>query len=432
MAKKTIMLLRKLYTFFIILLSLSACSDDGNVLEGKEKEQNCPNILLIIADDMGLDATPGYPEGTFKPAMPNLDNLASEGITFDNAWAYPLCSPTRASILTGKYGFRTGILSVDGSNISSSETSIQSYLDKNTPSTYAHAVIGKWHLSKFNNLNAPNDLGINHFAGYLQGALNDYHNWTLVINGESKPCTEYHTTKLTDLSIDWIKQQTKPWFCWLAYSAPHTPLHYPPSIMHNQNEAEDSQLSMYLAMIESIDYEIGRLFETLDDNTIVMFVGDNGTDKNVLQLPYRGRKAKGSLFQGGINIPLIISGKGVTRKNVRDENLISTVDLFATIADIAGSGINSYHDSYSFKPLLSSETKGLRPYNYSEVDQGDGYRFAISDGTYKLISNNNMDDELYNLAIDPYESIDLYNSTNTSDINAKLLLTEEANRIKSN
>ncbi len=416
-----------------------ACSDNNELLSTEDKNtdnQQSPNILLIIADDMGLDATSGYSEGAVKPAMPNLDKLASEGITFNNAWAYPLCSPTRASILTGKYGHNTGILNVEGIDISTSEMSIQKYLDENTETLYSHAHIGKWHLSKFNQLTAPNNMGIDYFAGIMQGGVTDYNSWTLVSNGQSETCNEYHTTKMTDLSINWINQQTNPWFCWLAYSAPHTPFHYPPSEMHQQNEADGSDLSMFLAMCESLDYEMGRLFNSMDPetlaNTIIIFIGDNGTDKNVLQLPYRGRKAKGSLYQGGINVPLIVSGYGVNRSNAIDDNLICSVDLFATIADISGAGSNIYEDSFSFKELLSNETSGLRPYNFSEVDHGDDYRYAISDGTYKLISNNDKDDELYNLIDDPYEANDLYNSTNTDDINAMQELRSEADKIRNN
>jgi arylsulfatase A-like enzyme len=429
---------RTVILIFLIthVVAWSGCSGKEDWLNQEEEIQikgEHPNILLIIADDMGLDATPGYAEGERKPSMPNLDQLAAEGITFDNAWAYPLCSPTRASILTGKYGSRTGILSVEGTNIASSEISIQRYLSNHAEVDYAHAHIGKWHLSQFNQVTAPNDMGIDYFAGIMQGGVTDYYSWTLVTNGQSEACNDYHTTKMTDLSIEWINQQTKPWFCWLAYSAPHTPFHYPPSGMHSQNEAENTDLSMYLAMCESIDYEMGRLFDAMDqntmDNTLIIFVGDNGTDKEVLQLPYRGRRAKGSLYQGGIHVPLIVSGKGVTRRNERDDNLISTTDLFATIADIAGAGISVYEDSYSFKELLTNETSGLRPYNFSEIDPGGDYRYAISDGTYKLISNNDKEDELYKLSDDPYEKTNLYNSTDAEDISAIQRLTLEAEKI---
>ncbi|WP_143525161.1 sulfatase-like hydrolase/transferase [Labilibacter marinus] len=146
---------------FTILLTFTGCKKETSIDDALKDEENpteLPNILFIIADDMGIDACPGYTEGDRKPSMPHLESLASTGITFDKAWAYPVCSPTRASVLTGKYGSRTGILSVDNSHISESETSIQRYLDLNTDSAYSHAVIGKWHLSKLNQFSAPNDM----------------------------------------------------------------------------------------------------------------------------------------------------------------------------------------------------------------------------------------------------------------------------------
>jgi len=145
-----------------------------------------PNILLIIADDMGIEATPGYDTGSEKPIMPNLEELITNGIVFDNVWANPLCSPTRATILTGKYGFRTGVVSPTVNEIGLTEISLQKYLTDNAPTAYQHAVIGKWHLSGQSNgaSDNPNLMGIKHYAGLIRGVHNNYWNWPLVQNGE--------------------------------------------------------------------------------------------------------------------------------------------------------------------------------------------------------------------------------------------------------
>ena len=131
-----------------------------------------PNILLVISDDLGLDASSGYQVGTELPATPTLDELAANGLIFDNAWATPLCSPTRATILTGRYGIRTRVLA-PGDPISMNETSLQSFIDSNVPNTYSHAVIGKWHLSGRDNggIDNPNLMGIDHFAGFQGGGV---------------------------------------------------------------------------------------------------------------------------------------------------------------------------------------------------------------------------------------------------------------------
>ena len=263
------------FPLLAFILLLFACSTDGVPLEtatDAEKEtieettedstNDSPNILLIIADDMGLDASPGYNIGSIKPNMPNLQNMISSGVTFNNVWSYPTCTPTRASMLTGKFGFRTNVLKVDDV-LATSETSIQRYLDENTNETYSHAVIGKWHLSK--DSNHPTNMGIDYYAGFLNGSVQNYSSWSLVENGNTSTSTEYTTTKFTDLAIDWVDDQTQPWFLWLAYNAPHTPFHLPPTNLHSQGYLPDDQASIdanptpyYMAALEAMDSEIGR------------------------------------------------------------------------------------------------------------------------------------------------------------------------------
>ncbi|MEW7279904.1 sulfatase-like hydrolase/transferase [Aquimarina sp. 2201CG1-2-11] len=400
-----------------------------------------PNILLIIADDMGVDATPGYSIGATKPNMPNLQNLATNGLTFDNAWAYPKCSPTRASMLTGKYGFHTGVLNV-GNHVSLTEKSIQTYLDDNS-TTYSHSIIGKWHLS--NGLNDAEVMGVDYYAGYSGGAVSDYYNWNLVENGQSSSTTEYCTSKLTDLAISWINQQSQPWFCWLAYSAPHTPYHLPPTNMHSQGNLPTDQASInanpmpyYMAMIESIDHEIGRIQDSIPtsvmDDTVIIFIGDNGTPKKVLQSPYASTQGKGSLFRGGVNVPLIVSGNGVTRINERDQSMIASTDLFATIAEIAGVNQSTYENSVSFKSVLSTSNTFPRDHNYSELTDASkpaksGY--TIADDLYKVIQLDNGVQKFYDLSTDPYESNNIKTRNQTpAQKSAKNALLSEASLIR--
>jgi len=219
------MALKTFKSYFFLFFIICACSTNEEVAtidtQEPEVESSKPNILLIIADDMGLDATPGYNIGSVKPNMPTLQGLMSSGVKFNNLWSYPVCSPTRASMLTGKYGFRINVLKA-GDVLSTSEVSIQKHLDNNS-SEYNHAVIGKWHLSS--NINHPNDMGIDYYSGLLSGGVQSYSNWNLTTNGQTSTSTEYTTSKFTDLAIDWKTNQTQPWFLWLAYNAPHTPFH---------------------------------------------------------------------------------------------------------------------------------------------------------------------------------------------------------------
>lgn len=335
--------------------------------------QKKPNILLIIADDMGLDACPGYTLGNLKPFMPNLENMISSGVRFNNVWSNPTCTPTRSSILTGKYGLRTGVIKV-GDELSTSETSIQKYLDNNLGPAYNHAVIGKWHLSK--DTNHPINMGINYYAGSLTGGVSSYWDWILTENSRANNSTEYVISKYTDLAIDWVQDQTQPWFLWLAYSAPHTPFHLPPNDLHSlgvlltdQASIDENPIPYYMAMIEAMDAEIGRLLSTMSqeekDNTVIIFIGDNGSNSNVAQ-EYNSKRTKGTVYQGGINVPMIISEKDVNRFNQTEDALINTTDLFATIASIACIEVEKINDSQNFKGLLSDPSTSKLDYTYSE------------------------------------------------------------------
>ncbi|MEM9141785.1 MAG: sulfatase-like hydrolase/transferase [Bacteroidota bacterium] len=374
-----------------------------------------PNVLLIIADDMGLDATPGYAVGTQKPSMPNLQAMIANGLTFTNVWAYPVCTPTRASILTGKYGFRTNVLKVDDP-LATSEVSLQSYLDQSTGSAYSHAVIGKWHLSR--NVNHPMAMGIDQFAGFFGGGVQDYFDWDLVENGNASASTEYTTTEFTDLAIDWVNDQAKPWFLWLAYNAPHTPFHQPPSDLHTQVGLSDNQanidaepLPYYLASLEAMDAEIGRFLASLSqaerDNTLIIFFGDNGTPNQVAQ-EYPNRRVKGTLYQGGIHVPMIVSGALLERKGETEEALIGSTDLFATIAEIAGADVNEIGDSVSFKGLLDGSEVVEREFVYTEVgDDLGGVDQTIRNATHKYIVFSDDSESLFDLSEDPFEQNDL-------------------------
>ena len=410
----------------ILVFLLSACNQDYDLksTESIQVESNIsPNILMIIADDMGVDATPGYGVGSIKPHMPNLMQLQADGLTYDNVWSNPMCAPTRATIITGRYGINNGVLNTSNlSTLPENEITIQTYLDQELGNKYSNALIGKWHLSN-NEINRPNEMGIDYFAGLIPGTVMDYNQWKLTINGHTTTSEEYITTRLTDLAIQWINVQEKPWFCWLAYTAPHSPFHLPPAEMHSQINLSDKTSSIqlnprpyYMAMIESIDYEIGRLLSqipiTVRKNTVVIFLGDNGTPGRVIQSPFLSNQSKGSLFQGGIHVPLVVSGSGVSRKGQRDKSLINTADLFSTISQIAGVEKPQYYDSKSFYTTFFDETPSQRSFNYSEIldfqkPAKSGY--TIRNEFHKLMFLNNGISLFYDLIADPYEQNNLMN-----------------------
>ena len=353
-----------------------------------------PNILFIISDDQGLDASAQYDFSADLPQTPTLNMLAQQGITFDNMWVTPACSTTRSTIITGKYGVNNGVESLPG-NLSAEHEILQQYLKGNAAAdNYQSAVFGKWHIGGTNETH-PNDVGVDYYAGNI-GNLSDYYDWSLTINGVVENSTVYHSTKITDLALSWISEQTTPWFTWLAYSAPHSPFHLPPQSLHNRSlsgtssDITNNKRDYYLAAIEAMDAEIGRLLASLDEetlnNTIVIFIGDNGTPSSVIDTStYSKTHAKGSLYQGGIATPFIVSGQGVTRLNERESALVTATDLYATIAEIAGVSATKVHDSQSFKALLTDGTHDSREYSYTAYKSDEVTGWATGSKDYKLI-----------------------------------------------
>ncbi len=405
---------------FILLVSIiiSSCFND-RTMEDPDTDQ--PNILLIIADDLGKDAINGYAEGDIKPNTPNIDAIRNDGLTFSNFWVNPTCTPTRASIITGKYGYRTNVKWASDV-LDQSEQTLQKYIQEETDDKYATAIVGKWHLSGNDSSINPETFGIDYYAGIIRGTVNDYYQWQLSEDGSSSMQSDYSTEVLTDLSIQWVNQQSKPWFLWLAYNAPHTPFHAPPNPMHSQGNLIEYQdglepIPYYMAAIEAMDFQIGKLLDEIPeekkDNTIVIFIGDNGTPNDVAQAPFGSNSAKGTLYQGGINVPMFISGKGVSRIG-NEDNLIVSTDLFATIAAIAGVSISEIYDSKSFKSLLT-ESSTIRAFQYTEMDSGPNNSWTISNKKYKLIIDSSGNEEMYDLEMDPYEQNNLISGSLTAE-----------------
>lgn len=370
------------------------------------------NVLLIIADDMGKDATAGFAEGAVKPRTPHLDALAANGLVFANLWVAPTCAPTRASILTGRYGFRTGVTR-SGRSLPPSETTLQRYISEGTGGAYATAVVGKWHLARSPSFN-PETLGIDYYAGVIEGNLDDYYSWPLTEDGVATLQAGYNTEVLTDLAIDWIADQDRPWFMWLAYNAPHGPFHVPPAEMHSQGALPEFRpggdgVRHFMAAIEAMDYQIGRLLDSLTPaeraETTIVFIGDNGSPGQVAQDPYPSRRVKGTLYQGGINTPMYVSGPGVTRRGI-EHALVGGTDLFATIAGLAGVEVTEVHDARSLVPLFAAPGS-VRPFVYSLIEDDDEVSWTVRDDRYKLLVGAGGVEQMFDLTLDPYESTDL-------------------------
>jgi arylsulfatase B len=417
-----------------------------------------PNILFIIADDLGAEATSLYPElvgDSGAVPVPNIEALADNGLVFDNAWASPVCSPTRGTIVSGQYGHRTGVTNV-GNVLPTSTVSVFDRITAESPAAYAQAFFGKYHVGGGSIdprpgtaypaapgvLQHARDLGIPTFRGLLGGGVADYFNWTTYdINGPEVANTTYATTALTDFAIDYIQKHEaekpdEPWFIYQAYNAPHaanggnSPYQVPPAELHSVDLSSvgnpapgtyATNVPIYKANIQSLDTELGRLLNAVDfENTVVIFVGDNGTPGPVKDTGTGIRNSKGSVYEGGVRVPLVVAGAGVTRRG-REDELFVTTDVYATVLDLAGVPVSHVNNSYSLKPVLGDEaaTSG-RTHSFTEVSSGpNNRRWAIKDRRYKLINNNRVW-ELYDLVADPLEATNLYASPSHAAARASL------------
>jgi arylsulfatase A-like enzyme len=448
---------------------------------GSAPAQTPPNVLLVVLDDVGVDlvgsygeVAPGQPIPPEHAATPSLDALAGEGVLFRNAWSSPLCSATRSSILTGRYPFRHGVGDAFPQLIVT-ELLLPEVLSDGThfggSSPYTHAAIGKWHVTAYQPLNGnpgltPMEAGFGAFhgaAGNLDGE--SYFAWTKsdeVVEGAPTVTVGhdvYATTDNVDDAIGWIQAQGGPWFLWLAFNAVHTPIQGPPSALHTQSgvmegafasTSDPAEMRLYRrAMLEAMDAELGRLLDGdaglgwngIDlATTTVIVVGDNGTERPLPEAVNRGEKTE--IWEGGINVPLVIAGEAVdpAAEGAESPALVHVVDLFATVLDVAGvdpgqvTGAAGPIDGRSLLPLLTDPGIGPGDCPSGEPDDdptctratvyADGafpikskknarlHDATVRDADYKFIRRACTPSiphtrELYDLVADPGETTDL-------------------------
>ena len=384
---------------------------------------------MIIADDLGIDAIGGFGVEGNLPVTPTLDSLRGNGLSFTNCWATPQCTPTRAAIMSGKYGIKTGVFRPPGP-LETTHTSLFNKIDELTNGAYQKAAIGKWHLGG-NDLDHPADTGADHFEGFLT-SINDYYDWTKVTNGRNTRVTEYLTSHITDAALDWVEGQEDPWLLWLAHAAPHAPFQTPPEGLYTTEPRGNR--GTYQSMIEAMDSEIGRLLNSLDretrQNTVVIFIGDNGTPNSINTFFTRGR-VKGSIYEGGLRVPMIISGKNISRGGEVEEGLIQAADLYATIMELAGAELpGGIYNSLSLKPQLTESKLKLREFIYSDYNDDGLFVWALRTDRYKLIIDENGNQEFYDIIEDIKEENNLINNLSSEQSMIKEMLEQEANMIR--
>lgn len=412
------------------LLALSACcilpiwatlptnADDTDVSPDR------PNILLIVTDDQGYWDLGVH--GNEKIDTPRLDHLAAESVQFNRYYVQPVCAPTRAGLMTGRYYLRSGLYNTrfGGDSLGLGEVTVAQLLHQ---AGYRTGLFGKWHLGRYAGYR-PHERGFDEFLGHYNGHIEEYdYPNQLVQNGDHVQARGYVTNLFTDAALDFIEAgRDQPFFCYVAYNAPHSP--YVVGASHDRMPEGDELISKYLArdlplrearicaMCEIIDSNVGRLLDRLDEldlsrSTVVLFQSDNGGVSRAFKAGLRG--GKGSVFEGGVRSPLFIRWPGRFAPNVCD-SLASHVDLLPTFCELAGTSIPDDRaiDGRSLLPLLSGEsTEPIHDFVFYTWDryQPNPYtRWAVSGARYKLCANGATGDMspdwfLFDLENDPGE-----------------------------
>ena len=392
-------------------------------------EAATPNLLVIMADDLGYSDV-GY-NGCKDIPTPNIDSLAEQGVVFDAGYVtYSVCGPSRAGFITGRYQQRFGFernpqyrTDDPGMGLPKEEVTIADVLKK---AGYTSGIIGKWHLGAHPELH-PLNRGFDYFFGHLGGghqyfpelltikdsyAAKDegdsYKTWILR-NHEPVKTEQYLTDEFSDDAVRFIESnKDKPFFLFLSYNAPHTPMQATEEYLARFPGIEDKKRRTYAAMVSAMDDGIGRVLAKLnelglDENTLVFFLSDNGgpTKSNASNnKPLRGQKS--DVWEGGFRVPFVLRWTGELKAGKTYKNPVSSMDILGTIAGITGVEIAAERplDGVNLIPYLTGEKRG-EPHEVIYLRKWDQKRYALRKGDFKLvIPEKDISPRLFNLRKD--------------------------------
>ncbi|MDR9366499.1 MAG: arylsulfatase [Balneolaceae bacterium] len=352
-------------TILLLVLLLSACT--GNNIG---EEESMPNIVLIVTDDQGWGDL--SIQGNENIRTPNIDSLAYEGASFTNFYVSPVCSPTRAELMTGRYHPRSGVYgtSAGGERMDLDETTIAEIFKR---AGYATGIFGKWHNGMQYPYH-PNGRGFDEFYGFASGHWGDYFSPNfLERNGELIQGDGFIIDDFTNEAISFIENhKDQPFFAYIPYNTPHSPMQVPDrwwqrveergiEMRHREPDLEDTTFTTAaLAMVENIDWNVGRINQKLEDlgieeSTIVLYMSDNGPNSWRWNGEMKGRK--GSIHEGGVRSPLFMKWTEKIKQGIKIDKISSAIDLLPTLADLAEIPHEMSHplDGLSLKPLLLQE-----------------------------------------------------------------------------
>ncbi|MEQ9309205.1 MAG: arylsulfatase [Balneolaceae bacterium] len=331
----------------------------GLILTACSKEENPPNVIIILTDDQGWGdiASHGNPDID----TPHLDNFATSGARFDRFFVSPVCAPTRASLLTGRDHLRTGTqwVTYGLENMNAEEVTFGEVFKE---AGYETGLFGKWHNGSHYPMD-PNGQGFDTFFGFKQGHWNNYFDTELEYNGNPVQTKGFITDVLTDSALAFIeKNQNVPFLTFIPYNAPHSPFQVPDQYFdkYKAQGLDDKNASVY-GMVENIDDNVGRIINRLDElniseNTIVIFLTDNGPNGgDRYNGNMKGWKAK--VDEGGVRVPLFIKWPAKIKPGTEIKELTAHIDFLPSLVELAGitSPETKPLDGRSFAPLLFSD-----------------------------------------------------------------------------
>ena len=448
---------------FAATFTLTSYSSPNNFNASDESNPIPPHIVVLIADDLGVGFAPCFADPGY---MPHLSRLCKKSIVFTKAYTHPICTPSRAAMMTGRHTFRTrsGEVTQSAFKLGLDETTIPELIRAHSQAPYRFASFGKWHLASDQTGGAlnPNLQGFDYFEGTpRQHHTYRYFNYEWVVNGErvSERVETYKTTQIVDRVIAHFTESANdsPWLYWIGFVNPHLPFHLPPHELHDfhnlksktfrsvwsepksENEIRINRpapkvVPYYQAMVQALDSEIIRLVEFFtarsDRPILFFFLGDNGDAGEVAPRDRTGfRGAKAMLYETGVRVPLMVwSTAPAWAKQFAGETnrLTHLADLFPTLSEIAGVSPQILNqlgfpiDGVSFAGSIINDARSIeRKRLYLQRGNPHNLPFmlgAVADNGHKLILhefNRKMPQrtsliEFFNLQQDPGESKNLF------------------------
>ena len=372
--------------------------------------QTRPNIIIILADDMGW----GDVRSNGNPAIetPVLDHLAEKSLTFERFYVCPLCAPTRAELLTGRYFLRTGVSSVTQGyeNMNPKETTIAQILKQNG---YVTGCFGKWHNGGYYQQH-PNRKGFDEYVGFMVGHLGYYYDAIYQQNDEEVASKGYATDFFTRQALSFIERNAgKSFFCYVPYNVPHSPFQVPEKYFNKyKTRGLDNELATIYGMVENMDENIGLILEKLEqlnlmEKTIVIFLSDNGPNTFRYNGGMKGKK--GNVDEGGVRVPFYISWPGTIKAGKTDQQA-QGIDLLPTLLNLC---------NINYKPVLPIDGINLSKQIFRQADNFDRYIYSrqpqyplknragsIRNDRYRLTIASG-DTLLYDMQADPSQKVNI-------------------------